>query len=132
MKFCHTHAGQQGHDDGWEVERFGYLKTRLEIKIRILKVKSSPLYTKPNYEYAIVVGSRKTHWFCPQMLLEFQFDLNAKFKAEINRLASEDLRLQPIGRDRLGHNYWLQMDEFCNLTVFQEDLDEEKWEVVAR
>lgn len=67
-----------------------------------------------------------------QLLLEHQFDLNTKFKAEVNRLSSSELRLQPFGRDKVGQNYWLQQDEFCNLKVYREDADNETWQVVAR
>lgn len=41
------------------------------------------------------------------------------------------MRSQPIGRDRLGHTYWLTQDGDCNLRIYQEHLDEEIWQVVA-
>lgn len=41
------------------------------------------------------------------------------------------MRAQPIGRDRLGHSYWMSQDGDCNLRIYQEHLDEEIWQVVA-
>lgn len=57
--------------------------------------------------------------------------MNNKFKSEINKWSANDLRCQPIGRDKLGQNYWYHLDEDCNLRVYREDLDDETWEVVA-
>lgn len=99
IKFCHTYSSQ----DGWEIERFGYKKSKLEVKLRALK-----------------------------MLLEGQFDLNNKFKASINTLESDELRSKPLGRDRNGRIYWLQFDPVSNIRVYREDLDEESWTLVAQ
>ncbi|KAH8314103.1 hypothetical protein KR067_010502, partial [Drosophila pandora] len=88
--------------DAWEVERFGYKNSSLRVKLRILRE-----------------------------LLESQFERNAKFRAHILTLNANTLRSEPIGRDRLGHTYWLTQDADCNLRIYQEHLDEEIWQVVA-
>ncbi|XP_030760459.1 remodeling and spacing factor 1 [Sitophilus oryzae] len=89
--------------EAWEIERFGYKKAKLSSKVRILKE-----------------------------LLEMQFDYNAKFKAEVNKLSSQELRSEPIGKDKLGYSYWFHSDNNCQIRVYKEDLDDEKWTLVAR
>ncbi|KAI8038106.1 hypothetical protein M5D96_009147 [Drosophila gunungcola] len=88
--------------DAWEIERFGYRNSSLKVKLRIFRE-----------------------------LLESQFERNAKFRAHILTLNADTLRSEPIGRDRLGHAYWLTQDADCNLRIYQEHLDEEIWQVVA-
>lgn len=67
-----------------------------------------------------------------QELLEMQFDYNLKFKTEINKMTAQDLRSQPIGKDRTGNAYWIQCDENCHVRIYKEDLDEETWTLVAK
>ena len=109
--------------------RFGYKRAKLALRIRIIKA-----------------------------LCEAQFDLNARFKLNINKLEAGTLRLQPvrhilkrmiwkfflinrldvflllqlqIGKDKLGNCYWFQVDPEANVRVYREDLDDETWELVA-
>lgn len=86
----------------FEVERYGYLHSSLGAKLRILK-----------------------------NLLEGQFDVNAKFKNSINAKPSQELRLEPFGKDKDGNVYYCQMDEKANIKVYLENPDEETWTVVA-
>lgn len=88
--------------DAWEIERFGYKNSCLKVKLRILKE-----------------------------LLESQFDKNGKFKAELLNLKAESLRSEPIGHDRSGYSYWFTQDNDCNFRVYQENLDEDSWQIVA-
>ncbi len=91
-----------GTDDAFEVERYGYKHASLGVKLRIIK-----------------------------NLLEDQFDINVKFKNTINLKPSQDLRLEPFGRDKDGNVYYVQMDEKANIRVYLENTDEESWSVVA-
>lgn len=67
-----------------------------------------------------------------QTLLDAQFDLNNKFKADINKLAAEELRVEPLGKDKVGQSYWCQFDPAANVRVYKEDQDEETWKLVAK
>ena len=98
-KFAHTYSSS----DGWELERFGYKRAKLNIKLRLLK-----------------------------NLLEAQFDGNIKFKAEINTKDADDLRMEPLGRDKLGNLYWYQVDGDASMRVYKDDPEEETWELVAQ
>lgn len=66
------------------------------------------------------------------MLLEYQFTCHGKFKNAVNAIPCPELRLEPIGRDRAGRVYWLQLDHDANLRLYQEDQDEETWDIIAR
>lgn len=67
-----------------------------------------------------------------QVLLEYQFTCHGKFKIAVNAIPCPDLRLEPIGRDRTGRVYWLQLDHDANLRLYREDQDEETWDLIAR
>ncbi|XP_059488331.1 remodeling and spacing factor 1-like isoform X2 [Neocloeon triangulifer] len=90
-------------EDATQIESLGYIKLPLLTKIRLLKA-----------------------------LLEAQFDLNVKFKAAINKLTASELRLTPLGRDADGQIYWAQQDNKLNLRVYQEDEDENSWNLVVK
>uniref|UniRef100_A0A8W7PMH0 PHD-type domain-containing protein n=1 Tax=Anopheles coluzzii TaxID=1518534 RepID=A0A8W7PMH0_ANOCL len=95
-------AHSYSHQDAWEIERFGYKTANLGVKLRVLKA-----------------------------LLEGQFDLNTKFKTQINTTTAGDLRLDPLGRDRQGNCYWYFMDDSANLQIYQSDPEMETWTLVA-
>ncbi|KAF4521527.1 hypothetical protein B566_EDAN012216 [Ephemera danica] len=65
-------------------------------------------------------------------LLEAQFDLNARFKAAVNKLTASELRTKPLGRDSQGQVYWSQQDAALNLRVYREDEQEETWSLIAK
>ncbi|XP_054265794.1 remodeling and spacing factor 1-like isoform X1 [Macrosteles quadrilineatus] len=100
IKFCHSYLC---NEEGWELERCGYKKCKVSIRLKILKT-----------------------------LLDAQFDLNSKFKNDINKLTPEELRLEPLGRDKVGQSYWCQFDSAANVRVYKEDQDEETWALVAK
>ncbi|XP_055644693.1 remodeling and spacing factor 1 [Toxorhynchites rutilus septentrionalis] len=90
------------NQDAWEIERFGYKNAQIAVKLRVLKA-----------------------------LVETQFDRNVKFKGHINSIPAEQLRSEPVGRDRFGNIYWCIMDKHCNVRIFRENVDDETWCVVA-
>uniref|UniRef100_A0A9J7ZZ27 Remodeling and spacing factor 1 n=1 Tax=Cyprinus carpio carpio TaxID=630221 RepID=A0A9J7ZZ27_CYPCA len=88
----------------WEMERKSYLEMTVECKTGILKY-----------------------------LCECQFDDNLKFKTLINEEDPDKMRLQPIGRDKEGLLYWLQLDQDQNIRVYseeQDDLDGSSWKCI--
>ncbi|XP_058820797.1 remodeling and spacing factor 1 isoform X2 [Topomyia yanbarensis] len=90
------------NQDAWEIERFGYKNANVVVKLRILKV-----------------------------LLEAQFDSNVKLKSYINRVNAEELRSKPLGHDKFGNRYWCVMDKHYSIKIFQENLDDESWAIIA-
>lgn len=64
-------------------------------------------------------------------MLESQFEKNLKFKTELNLLSAEELRSQPLGKDKLGNAYWSTIDVDLNLRIYQEHLDEDIWKICA-
>ncbi|KAM9853372.1 remodeling and spacing factor 1 [Aulostomus maculatus] len=90
----------------WELEQNGYQEMTMESKSSILKY-----------------------------LCECQFDDNLKFKMAVNEEDPEKMRLQPIGRDRQGLMYWLQLDQEQNIRLYteeQDDLDGSTWKCIVR
>ncbi|XP_072248121.1 remodeling and spacing factor 1 isoform X2 [Leuresthes tenuis] len=90
----------------WELEQKGYQEMSMECKSSILKY-----------------------------LCECQFDDNLKFKMVVNDEDPEKMRLQPVGRDRQGLMYWLQLDQEQNIRLYteeQDDLDGSTWKCIVR
>ncbi|KAM8977682.1 remodeling and spacing factor 1 [Pelodytes ibericus] len=90
----------------WEMEKKGYLEMSVECKVGLLK-----------------------------HLCECQFDDNLKFKNIINEEDADDMRLQPIGRDKDGLMYWLQLDQDQNIRMYieeQDDQDGSTWKCIVR
>ncbi|GIY73387.1 remodeling and spacing factor 1 [Caerostris extrusa] len=100
IKFCHEYSSV----DAWELERFGYKKAKLSVKLEVLK-----------------------------RLLELQFDSNVKFKTEVNKHDARSLRIPPIGRDIDGQIYWYQLDKDCNMRLYRQGVDDEEstWQLVC-
>ncbi|GFQ64603.1 remodeling and spacing factor 1 [Trichonephila clavata] len=99
IKFCHEYSSV----DAWELERFGYKKAKLSVKLEILK-----------------------------RLLELQFDSNPKFKTEVNKQDAHSLRIPPIGRDIDGQVYWYQLDKEYNMRLYRQGVgDESAWTLLC-
>ena len=65
-------------------------------------------------------------------LMESQFDSNEKFKKEVNNKSAKELRMTPLGTDKLGNAYWYHMDpKDAAVRVYKDDPDEETWELAA-
>ena len=43
-----------------------------------------------------------------------------------------ELRLQPLGRDKMGQAYWYQVDDNADMVIYREDPEEETWQLVAK
>lgn len=70
-----------------------------------------------------------------QYLCECQFDENIKFKTAINEEDPDQMRIQPIGRDKDGQMYWFQLDQDDNVRVYveeQDDLDGSSWKCIVK
>lgn len=53
----------------------------------------------------------------------------------INEEDPEKMRLQPVGRDKQGLMYWLQLDQEQNIRLYteeQDDLDGSTWKCIVR
>ncbi|CAF0919878.1 unnamed protein product [Didymodactylos carnosus] len=91
-------------EDGDHLTSAGYARATINVKIRILK-----------------------------NLLESQFDQNQTFKVALQDKPSNEIRSQPLGRDRYGSSYWLFMDNECFIRLFRESSDCEKtWSNIAK
>ena len=100
---CAKFANSYSQTDAWEFERFGFKKAKTAVKVRLVKE-----------------------------LLEAQFEAIPKLKNDVNGKPGKELRMEPLGRDKMGNSYWYHSDEEANLRVYKEDPDEETWELVAR
>lgn len=70
-----------------------------------------------------------------QYLCECQFDDNIKFKTAVNEEDPDQMRVQPIGRDKDGQTYWFQLDQDDNVRVYveeQDDLDGSSWKCIVK
>ncbi|XP_003725656.2 remodeling and spacing factor 1 [Strongylocentrotus purpuratus] len=91
----------------WEVDTLGYMQSKTETKLGLLK-----------------------------FLCDSQFDEpKSKFRLAVNEIEPETMRIQPIGRDKMGLVYWFQKDHDANIRVYreeQDDLDNSSWQMVSQ
>nr|BAD12142.1 unichrom [Hemicentrotus pulcherrimus] len=91
----------------WEVDTLGYMQSKTETKLGLLK-----------------------------FLCDSQFDEpKSKFRLAVNEIDPETMRIQPIGRDKMGLVYWFQKDHDANIRVYreeQDDLDNSSWQMVSQ
>lgn len=109
----------------------------MECKSSILKVPSPPFlpHGMKRQRAFSFVPSPCVCFLIPQYLCECQFDDNLKFKTAINEEEPERMRLQPVGRDRQGLLYWLQLDQEQNIRLYteeQDDSDGSTWKCIVR
>jgi len=91
------------YEDACEIENIGYQRTRPSIKMQLLR-----------------------------RLFDAQFECDSKFKATVNALEANELRILPFGRDIQGNTYWQRTDSEGNIRIFQEQpLDHESWKTVC-
>lgn len=135
IKFCYSYGGV---NDAFEVERYGQLSflvfsiSCLSLADDLIVVTSRLTFISTNLPpLGYLYSSASIKLRIIKNLLESQFDVNVKFKTTINQKASTNLRLEPFGRDKDGNVYYCQMDEKANIKIYQENLDEETWSVVA-
>lgn len=96
-------ASEFSYDEAYEIERFGYAKTRPSTRIHLLR-----------------------------RLMDAQFECNQKFKATVNLCEANDLRILPLGRDLKGNTYWQRTDKEGSFRIYQEEpLDYKSWKAIS-
>lgn len=96
-------VSEYSHEHAYELQIFGYLKTRPSVKLEILR-----------------------------RLIDAQFEHDSKFKAAVNSCEAQELRLLPLGRDIKGNTYWERSDKEGNFRIFQDEpLNYKNWKTVC-